>query len=241
VIFPSNTPAASFPDNKSSTFTVPFRLDTPAEEGWKAGLLHAQVPLTFYNVEADEFIAVETEGGTSRVVHPDEGVYTSPERLVEMLLRCSDRQLFDLEWDAGFTIRLKPGVAELRFSPRLGRLVGMSGTVRQGARSSCKRFDPWINHKVLLVSCSLVRPTQFNDRHEPVLQTLVLLSPSFGGTYFNYFTPTDLVEIQGECHTAVTFRITDLDGAPIRFRSGTVVLGLTLEHDSSGGRGSNHS
>jgi len=240
VIFPSNTPAASFPENKSSTFTVPFRIDTPFDDKWKLGLVHIQIPLTFYNVEADESITIELENGTLLTIHPEEGTYTSPAKLVEMLIRCSDGKFFDLQWDFGFTIRLKSEVARVRFSPRLGRLLGLSGALQGDKKSSNRRFDPWINHKVLLVLCSLVRPVRFNDRHEPILQTLMLQTPEVGGTYFNYFNPIDFVEVQGESHSAVTFSITDLDGAPIRFRSGNVVLGLTLQHGSSGRRDSNH-
>lgn len=242
VILPSNTPAAGFPDNKSSSFTVPFKLDTPSLEKWRVGLVHIQVPLTFFNIESDETIVIEHRDGSVVVMRVDEGAYIRPEKLVEMLLRRGGEDFFKLEWRSGFVISIDPTVTRMRFSPRLGRLLGFTEWLEGGLtiKSSVRRYDPWINHKVLLVHCSLVQPAQFNDRYYPILQTLSLQHLDFGETFYDYFTPVEYIEVQGENHSSVTLSITDLEGSPIRFRSGNVVLGLTLQHDPRGRRDSNH-
>lgn len=242
VIFPSNTPAASFPDNTSSRFTVPFTLNTPIDQNWKVGLVHAQIPLTFYNIESDDAITIMMKDGLTVVIHPEEGVYLSPQKIIEMFLQCNTEKYFSLLWDSGFIIKLKPEISRIKFSSQLGRLLGYIDTLEGDTefKSTVQHFDPWINHQVLLVLCSLVRCVPFNDRHQPVLQTLVLQTLDFGGTFFNYFYPVDLVEVQGECHSSISLSITDLDGTPIRFRSGSVVLGLNFQHDSTGRRDTHH-
>lgn len=234
MILPSNTPAASFPENKSSSFTTPLRLDTPTAERWRVGLVHIQIPLTFYNVESDENITIEREDGQRVILHPKEGMYASPEDLADMLHECDLGNFFQLEWDSGFTIKLSQDTARLKFSTKLGRLLGFSGTLegKTDLRSSFNRFDPWINHNILLVLCDLVRPVQFNSDERPILQTLVLERFDFGETYFKYFAPTDYLDIQGDTHSQVSVQVTNLEGQPIRFRSGNVVLGLSLQHES---------
>lgn len=234
VILPSNTPAESFPENKSSSFTTPLRLDTPTAEKWRVGLVHIQIPLTFYNVESDESITIDREGGQTIILHPKEGMFASPEDLVDMLHECDAGNFFELKWDSGFTIKLLQDAVRLKFSTNLGRLLGFSGTLegKADARSSFDRFDPWINHNILLVLCDLVRPVQFNSEERPILQTLVLERFQFGETYFEYFAPIDYFDIQGDTHSRVCVQVTSLEGQPIRFRSGNVVLGLSLQHES---------
>ena len=234
MILPSNTPAVSYPNNKSSSFTTPIRLDTPPEKKWRVGLVHIQIPLTFYNVESDESITIERGKGQINVLRPAEGAFTSPKDLIEMLHECGTGTFFDLSWDSGFTFKLGEDTASVRFSTNLGRLLGLSGTLEEKAivRSSFNRFDPWINHKVLLVMCDLVRPVQFNNEEKPILQTLVIERINFGETYFKFLAPIDFLDIQGDTHCNISVQITSLEGKPIRFRSGNVVLGISLQHES---------
>lgn len=236
VIFPSNTPARSFPNNKSSSFSIPFHLTTPSEERWRVGLVHAQIPLTFYNVEAEESITVRLRDGSSFQLHPEEGIFTSPTRLAEMLTKGENRKYFELEWKPGFAIRLHTEVSGIRFSPRLARLMGLPTNLegKQHFRSSTTHFDPWINHTVVMILCDLVRPVQFNEKHLPILQTLVLQQVEPGESYHHYPAPIDYMETQGDHHSSITFHITDVDGEPLKFRSGSVVLGLVFEHAGRG-------
>lgn len=233
VILPSNSPAPGF-SNTSSSYTIPFRLNTPHAQKWRVGAVHIQIPLTFYNVESDETVTIEREDGQILVLSVEEGIYTTPKALFKMLFRCGVGNHIDLDWDSGLVVKLKDETARVKFSPNLRRLLGLSGALEDKSvmRFTLDRFDPWINHRVLLVLCDLVRPVRFNNEEKPILQTLALEQIDFGETYFKFFAPLDLLDVQGESHCTVSVRITDLDGKPIKFRSGNVVLGLSMHHGS---------
>lgn len=233
VILPSNSPALGF-DNTSSSYTIPFRLDTPYAEKWRIGAVHIQIPLSFYNVESTESITIEKNDGDILVLSPEEGFYSSPKDLLKMLHRCGVSDHVDLEWDSGLRAKLKGETTRVKFSSTLRRLLGISSELdaRTETRSSSDQFDPWVNHRVFLVMCDLVRPVQFNNEEKPILQTIALGRIQLGETYFKFFSPTDYLDVQGETHSTVSVRITDLENNPIRFRSGNVVLGISLQNGS---------
>jgi hypothetical protein len=50
LVIPSNSQAESYPENKTSNFTIPLPYH-PESGKWKVALLEIQIPITFYNLD----------------------------------------------------------------------------------------------------------------------------------------------------------------------------------------------
>ena len=233
LIILSNSPAASFPDNKSSEFVIPLAtpLVTPIEENWAVALLEISVPSSFYNVESTEYIELEYEDGRRENVHPKDGVYIYPNKLAKTMRH----ENFSLKWmgAGGFVLKMNASVRAITFSKRLSKLFGLPEHITNEDKgishpSFAKTFDPWINHRVLLVHCSLVKSSQVNDKQYNLLQSLVPEKFHFHQNMFRSFYPPDYLEILGEHHTSLAFKITDIEGVPVKFRTGNATLLLEI-------------
>ena len=234
MIFPSNSPARSFPDNNSSDFTIPLfeNLLTPDTENWRVGLMQIQIPMTYYNVEEDQVITVVTEGNVEEI-HMPEGIYYSPQDICSAFNEIS--QTCTLSWENTQTvIRFSNPVSEFSCSISLARLLGIPTQIlqpRQIFRSPTFTFDPWINHKILFLHCSLVEKGYMNTESYRLLQTFAPSKHRFGVTFSQSFNPVEFVPILGKFHSAINFRITDIENRPVRFRSGNVILTIAFDHD----------
>lgn len=228
LILPSNSPALSFPQNKSSDFTIPLPITLPTKN-WKVGLAQVQLPITFYNVENEEKVVIENTAGDIEVLNLAEGIYENPQDLIKMLERCCKNKL-SWRWNVGLEVELLGDINKVRFSKKMSRLLGLPTSLESSrASSKMEEYDPWINHRVLLIHCSLAEPVQFNNSQLQILRAIVPSHFDFGHTCCSSFYPVDFLKVQGDAHTTVSIKITDIDQAPIRFRSGNVVVQLVLE------------
>ena len=227
LILPSNTPAYSFPNNKSSSFTIPLPF-TLVTRGWKVGLTQVQFPITFYNVEAHHKIRFETEQGILSTVNLQEGIYENPDQLKDMLnICCADKLL--VTWNSGFHLELLHDTKKVILCKQIARMLGVPTEITRNFSSKISTFDPWINIRIILVRCSLTVPSQVNHQQLPVLQAVILQDFTFGHACCRNFHPVDFIEVQGDAHNTITVQLTDLDDEPIRFRSGSVILQLVLQ------------
>lgn len=227
-MLPSNTPAVSYPANKSSHFTVPLPF-TLITKSWKAGLTQVQLPITFYNVEDDYAITFYQNDGDVFSVNLREGIYEEPERLLKMIQVCCTENL-DISWNVGFEIHLKEKTQKIVLTKKLSRLLGLPEEISERFyKSEILDFDPWINLRVMLVQCSLVEPTQVNSSQLQVLRALTLQDFTFGHTFCGNFFPIDYFKVFGEAHKTITVKISDLDNEPVKFRTGNVILQLELQ------------
>lgn len=237
LILPSNALALDFPENKSSNFTIPlpFVLFTPTKQRWKIGLMQIQLPLTFYNLEGDENIEINTTSNENRYLNLPEGVYLVPEKLCAALNGIGT-DIFHIKWRDGFRIKLEQQVVKLVFSSSVADLLGypleltnnMNVDEKGYISSRTSVFDPWINFKVIFIECGLAEPVQINDSFRPIIQAITPPDHEFGDTFSYSFFPVDLLAVQGETHGVIRIKVTDVRGKPIKFRAGNVVLALTL-------------
>ena len=229
IILPSNTPAFAFPENKSSNFTTPLP-HILLTRGWKVGLAQIQLPITFYNVEADFRIHFETDEETISV-HLQDGIYETPAQMISMLAACCGEQM-SVTWDNGFNLTLGDRVKTVVLDTKLSRLLGVPTKITDKTFASlASTFDPWINLRLILVQCSLSTLSQVNDSQLPILRAIVIQNFNFGHTFCGNFHPIDFLDVQGEAHKTITIQLTDLDNDLIRFRSGSVVLQLALQEN----------
>ena len=241
LIILSNSPAPSFPENTSANFTVPlnFPLRTPFSEKWKVALLKVILPNTFYNVETEDYISVEYTNRPANVITFREGIYLKPKELIKQLNKYNDdfHGLEVKEHPQSFPIvslYLYPNVNKVQISPNLSKLLGLEENIEnnfvgEDIFSNKKEYDPWINHRVLLVHSNLVRTSQVNDKQLNVLQSLIPsdLTHFHGVTSKDYFPP-DYLDVQGEFFSSLSFRITDINDKLVKFRAGSVVLVLDI-------------
>lgn len=233
IVLLSNSPAPSFPNNTSADFTIPLNtpLHTPFKEKWRVSLFKIIIPNTFYNLEAEENIVLEYENGETSVFNVAEGVYPSPKKLIKHLFHTD----FNISWKRkGFQLLMGDSVKRISISMYLSKILGFDRNIENNDKgkvliSSVTHFDPWINHRVLLIHSNLVRTSQVNDRQLHVLQSLVPdnhnnYHASTSRTYF----PPDYLEVQGEYYTSLSFKITDIENNLIKFRGGGVILILSL-------------
>lgn len=249
MIIPSNSPAESFPHNTSSKFAIPLShtLHTPLREKWKVGLMKIQIPLTFYNVE-NEIISGRMHDGQKIEFYFPEGAYSTPEGIIRKIefhfpVRVPGtpegvikkiRDLFILKWDNGFQLKMQPNVEEINLSSKFSKLLGFPQKIMKSEGwtvSKVKHFDPWINQRVLLIHSSLVRESQVGREQYQLLQSLVPTDFIFGQTLCREYFPLDYYEVLGDNHNVISFKITDVENQPIRFRSGNVVLTLHFKRD----------
>lgn len=233
IICPSNTIAPEFPNNKTSDFTIslPHTLNTPTSENWELSLLQIHLPITFYNVEDFDEVLVLDNDGSTRILQMNEGFYENPKDLAIMMTEKS-QDFFSVHWSQSFALHISDNVKQIVFSDNLSRLLGLPRiNVDKDTTSDIFTFDPFINHKVILIHCSLIKEIQVNDEHWRILQSLILEKPSFSATLGQAYISPEYCRIQGTVHSSVSFRITDLCNRPIRFRSGSVVLILEFRHE----------
>lgn len=225
LILPSNTPALSYPENKSSSFTVPLS-SVLVTKNCKVGLVQIQLPITFYNVETSENVVVERLGET-RTFNLEEGIYEDPQALVSMLQKTTGLRFTWLD-----EFKLETDASKVIFSAKLARLLSFPLELSCRTYSSNNRvFDPWINLRTMFVHCSLGEMVQVNNSQARVLRAVVLNDFGFGRTScFNFF-PVEYLPVQGDVHTVIVVTITDSDNEPIKFRTGNVVLQLELLKD----------
>lgn len=192
------------------------------------GLLQIHLPLTFYNLEGSECITLNL-GSLTKNLWMEEGIYETPFALQKMITSVSGGEHFSLVWNGGFQLQLHEETLEIRFTKRLARLLGLEEVITKRTTSSLvSEFDAWVNHRIILIHCSLIYEVQVNNDNLKVLQSLVPGKISFGATLAKTFFPVDLHHIQGSDHHAVSFKITDIYGDPLRLRSGNVVLTIFL-------------
>jgi hypothetical protein len=229
MIFPSNTLAPSYPENKSSSYSIPLD-STLISKNSLVGLSQVQIPLTFYNLEGEETITIEDENGKTKIFHVKEGIYKTGESLASMLQELVDNSLI-ITWSDGFEIRPVPGkMKTVKISPKLSRLLSVPRKIdNEGYRSKFSIFDPWVNQRVLFVKCNLSRALQVNEQELQVLGVIVPTDFTFGGTYYKIFHPINFLEVEGNAYNVVSFSITDLDGDLIKFRSGNVIVQIVLQ------------
>lgn len=236
MILPSNSPAKSFPNNTSSTFSIPLSqvFETPTKEKWKVGLVKIQVPMTFYNIEeGSEKIEFYLKDGTMTSLTIPAGVYHNPRTFAKWITK--DGELLLLSYENGFKLKMQDSVRNIRITEKLSRLLGFPTTLENGRRwitSRIKHFDPWIDHRVLFVHSNLVRVSQVNSAQHQILQTLVPTKFNFGSTLSREYFPVDYHSVLGETHTVLSFKITDAEMRPIKFRSGNVILTLHFKRDA---------
>jgi hypothetical protein len=235
MIILSNSPAVSFPDNTSAKFTVPLNepLVTPLEEKWKVALLEAIIPNSFFNVESEDFVIMRYRDGRSRLFNPIAGIFDTLAKISKRLLNPE----FRLEnGEEGLLLFIEDGVESLEFSRNLSKLLGFPRVVpnQNGpVRSVNRYFDPWVNHRITLIHSDLVKKSQVNAEQQSIIQSLVPLDFDFHDVSYRSYFPPDYLEVQGEYHTNVSFKITDLDGNLLKFRSGNVVLVLHFIKDGA--------
>lgn len=237
LILPSNALAPDFPENKSSNFTIPLPsiLFTPSKQRWKVGLMQIQLPLTFYNLEGDESIEVQTTDNGSKRLSLPEGVFLTPEKLCAALNGIGTDH-FHINWRDGFRIKLEPQVTKLVLSSSVAELLScpleltdhMNVDEKGYISSGTSVFDPWINFKVIFVECGLAEGVQINDSSRPIIQAVTPPDHAFGDTFSYSFFPVDLLPVQGESHSVIRIKVTDVQRKPIKFRAGNVILGLIL-------------
>lgn len=239
LIILSNTPASSFPENTSANFTVPLNspLRTPFSQKWRVALLKIIIPNTFYNVETEDSIVVEYKNVSeqSTIFNLKEGVYMSAKRLVKQLnYRNGDNFEFSMQLEPfpSLILTMADKVKRLRISPNLSKILGIEKNIENNKKpvvSEIKEFDPWINHRVLLIHSNLVKTSQVNSKQLCVLQSLVPTNlGNFHGVTSRAYFPPDYLEIQGEFFTSLSFTITDIDNNLVKFRAGNVILILDI-------------
>ena len=227
MVFPSNSPAKKFPNNTSSNFTLPlpYLMETPLEEHWKIGIVQLFLPLTFYNIESNFKISVFLHDGVTKIIDMMEGIYTDPLVLENMILKkqkgSSD---FKISWQNGFSIILSENTKKIVLSKKLSHILGLPIEISKSTSSSVEQFDPWVNQKVIFIHCSLLYETQVNQQSYKILQSVVTNKINFGDTFSKNCLPIDFKEIQGDVHKNISFKITDMEGDLMKFRSGSVVL-----------------
>lgn len=228
IILPSNSPAVSYPANTSSHFTIPLPF-TLLTKTWKVGLTQIQLPITFYNVEEDHKITFYQKDGHTFSVNLREGIYDDPLLFLKMIQNCCQENL-EISWNIGFKLVLKEETQKIVLTKKLSRLLGVPEEISDRFfESEISDFDPWINFRVLLVQCSLVKASQVNSSELQVLRALAPQDFTFGQTYTGNFFPVDYFKILGEAHKTITVKISDLDNKPVRFRTGNVILQLELQ------------
>ena len=227
MVFPSNSPAKKFPNNTSSNFTLPlpYLMETPLEEHWKIGIVQLFLPLTFYNIESNFKIIVFLHNGVMKTINMMEGIYVDPLVLEKMILKKQKESSdFKISWKNGFSVTLSENTEKIVLSKKLSHILGLPFEINKSTFSSVKQFDPWVNQKVILIHCSLLYETQVNQQSYKILQSVITNKINFGDTFFKYFLPIDFKEIQGDVHKTISFKITDIEGELLKFRSGSVVL-----------------
>ncbi|MEO0902783.1 MAG: hypothetical protein AAFY00_12540, partial [Bacteroidota bacterium] len=148
-------------------------MKTPIEERWVMGLLQIHLPLTFYNLEETECITLDL-GMQKKVLWMQEGIYESPISLQKMITTVSGEEHFSLVWDGGFRLQLGQETLGIRFTKRLARLLGLEEIITQKTTYSLvHEFDAWVNHRIILIHCSLIYEVQVNNDNLRVLQSLV--------------------------------------------------------------------
>ena len=106
----------------------------------------------------------------------------------------------------------------------MSHILGLPFEIEKSTLSSVTQYDPWINHKVILIHCSLVYETQINQQSWKVLQSVITNEIDFGNTFSKNFLPIEFANIQGDAHKIISFQVTDIEGDLLKFRSGSVVL-----------------
>lgn len=242
MILPSNSMARSFPENTSSNYTIPLHqaLKTPDDEHWKIGLISIQLPITFYNIESSESLYFTKQDASINEIHPKEGIFTTPESITEMLSTvCQTQATFSWFPETGFNVKLDPSIKELRFTKKLKNILGFDTRIKRAGEnviySNFINFDPWINHRVLFIECSLVETLQINDEHRRIIQTVVINDFNFGKTFSHTYYPIDFMKVQGELHSDIKIKIVDSYKQPIRFHSGVTVLEIILKNKTDVG------
>jgi len=235
IILPSNTPAISYPGNKSSNFTIPLphTLFTPSSEKWKVAISQLYFPLTFYNFEREERITLTDQAGDVKVLHPNEGVYETREKICQVM-SCDTLSFRPaMEEGGGFEFILPEDYQAINFSPRLAKLMGFPENlkVENGERKfrSSWKFDPWINFRTIYIFSNVVKSRQVGMKETKLLQSITPRNFDFGATVSKTFFPLDLLEVEGEVHDTISIQVTDWLEQPIKFRAGSVVAKLIFE------------
>jgi len=241
-IIPSNSPAESFPDNKTSDFTIPLSepLDFPKDEYWKVGLLEAQIPITFYNIDepSDRSIVFKDEAGSFKEKIPA-GSYPTALHVVREINKIGIRaRWFDkffekiiyIENIDTVFIRLKSGQSII-FPQRIATVLGFPEvlSVDHGKKTQyfkSEKADSWKNFHYLFIYSDLVEDSILNSSLVPLLGTVTIKNTEFGTLQVKSFLSPELLKPRYEHYSAINFQIRNEIGQTVRFRAGSVVLKL---------------
>lgn len=242
-IFPSNSPAESYPENITSNFTIPLsdHLKFPTNENWKVGLIEAQIPISFYNLDdtEDQFITIKHEREVLNEKIPS-GSYSSASDIVDKINKIYDRfNLFQKKFDKIYyievvhsvLIRLKQG-QKIVFSPRIAEILGFPQMLEltDGQTKSkvfrSKTGDPWKNFHHLFIYSDLVENKFLNSDSVPLLGTVSIENFRFGSLVIKNYLEPELVKPRYSHYSSVNFQIRNELNQLVRFRAGSVVLKL---------------
>jgi len=250
-VIPSNSLAESYPENKSSDFTVPlsYHLSFPSGQKWKVALLEIQVPVTFFNIDdsgQDNYLILK-KGTHGETVKLSPGLYQSAIDLVQEInshIRKIqiDFKLFKHDQTTGKVyVQLKEGEA-IVFSRRIARILSLPRKLRFSPRGRARQVfksrtvaDPWRDFHHLFVYSDIVEDRILNGSTAPLLQTVSVTNKTFGNLLIRSYFPPEFLKTRYEHYSTARFWITNEVEDPVRFRSGSVVMKLQFQNDSFSG------
>ena len=252
-VIPSNSLAESYPENKSSDFSVPLplHLSFPTKEDWKVSLLEIQVPITFFNLDdsiRENYLSLR-EGSLRKVIKLSPGLYQTAEDLIEeinkhikrtKLLNFKNLKLDDTSQKV--YVQLKED-QKIGFSERLARILSLPRKIVFNPEGKSKQIfksetqiDAWRDFHNLFIYSDLVQDRIVNENTAPLLQTVSVNNNEFGNLLIRSYFPPEYLKTRYEHYSTARFWITNEIGDRVRFRTGSVVLKLQfIKNDSLSG------
>lgn len=250
-IFPSNSPAESYPGNRTSDFTIPLseHLRFPKSEQWKVGLLEIQIPITFYNLDDsfDENIIVFKHHTERFVEKVPAGSYKSITELVREINKILFRfrllknfsKVYYYESSNTILIRVKQ-YQTIIFSPRVAKIFGLPEELKvENPESDSQVYrsqtaDLWKDLHHLFIYSNITEDRIFNSSSIPLLGTVSIKNNRFGSLLVKNFPQPEVLKIRYDYYSSIHFEILNEAGENVRFRSGSVVLKLAFSTDAGG-------
>jgi hypothetical protein len=230
MILPSNALASAFPHNTSARFTLPLSETISGTQHIR--LTEVILPLTFYNVENYFYVKLHFNNGESKSFNIPEGLYLNAQQLCETLNHIIKVYLipditFEHSWNY-IVFQGNENITKLELHPKLARLVGLPGVSPGYIITATNEFDALANHRILYIKSDNVKPIPYNQTCLRLLQMIVLPPEiKFGENYTIQFDYPETITLEGDIHRQFHISIEDLDGHPIRFRSGTLLIKAT--------------
>ena len=245
LVCPSNSLAASYPNNTTSKFTIPLphQLEFEKHQGWKVAITELSLPLTFYNLESQENdIIFHTRTGKRRILVAP-GAYTSASDLVSAIqdsmkdtegIPSSSHLAFLVERQKIY-LKVNPG-EKIELSPRLSKILSLPEVLSNETPEiihfkSDSQVDPWRNFHHFFIKTNFVENSIINETLSPILGTASLTQNTFGTLLVKQFFPPDFIRIPQEHYSSIEFEIVNEVNELVRFRSGTVVIKLRVERE----------